>query len=126
MMKGFFCLDILLPRKCLVAISPMWGRNRSFRKLSKVCARPVCAQVHSRLKFVMKLKNPLNIIWGYIDLIGLDAQKNQPTELRFIDGIWNALHRMDSLIEDALSAERFMASEAAFRRHYFDVHELIQ
>lgn len=56
------------------------------------------------------LKNPVNIIWGYIDLLRIDSQSNQPTDQRFIDGILRALHRMDALINETLQAERFMAA----------------
>lgn len=56
------------------------------------------------------LKNPVNIIWGYIDLLRIDTQSNQPTDQRFIDGILRALHRMDALIEETLQAERFMST----------------
>jgi PAS domain S-box-containing protein len=55
------------------------------------------------------LKNPLNIIWGYVDLLRIDGDTQLPADPRFIDGIMQALHRMENLIEETLSAERIMA-----------------
>jgi signal transduction histidine kinase len=56
------------------------------------------------------LKNPINIIWGYIDLLRVDSQSQIPADPRFIDGILRALQRMENLIEEALTAERLLSA----------------
>jgi signal transduction histidine kinase len=51
------------------------------------------------------IKNPINIIWGYIDLMRIDAQDEKPADPRFVDGILRALHRIENLIEELLTGE---------------------
>ncbi len=62
------------------------------------------------------LKNPINIIWGYIDLLRVDSLQNLPADQRFIDGILRAVQRMDNLIEDTLKTEKFMSSDGQMQR----------
>jgi two-component system phosphate regulon sensor histidine kinase PhoR len=56
------------------------------------------------------IKNPINIIWGYIDLMRIDAQDENPADPRFVDGILRALHRIENLIEELLNVERFISA----------------
>lgn len=62
------------------------------------------------------LKNPINIIWGYIDLLRVDTLQNLPADQRFIDGILRAVQRMDNLIEDTLKTEKFMSADGQMHR----------
>lgn len=62
------------------------------------------------------LKNPINIIWGYIDLLRVDGLQNLPADQRFIDGILRAVQRMDNLIEDTLKTEKFMSVDGQMQR----------
>ncbi len=62
------------------------------------------------------LKNPINIIWGYIDLLRVDSLQNLPADQRFIDGVLRAVQRMDNLIEDTLKTEKFMSADGQLHR----------
>ncbi|NJL93899.1 MAG: GAF domain-containing protein [Anaerolineae bacterium] len=74
----------------------------SFRDLTRL-------KTHILHMLTHDIKNPMNVIWGYVDLLRIDSEKDAPVDPRFIDGIFRALNRMDSLIEEILNAERFMS-----------------
>lgn len=60
------------------------------------------------------LKNPLSIIWGYVELIRSDIQEGMMPDIKLVDGIVRSLNRMEELIEELLNAER-LERESRFR-----------
>jgi signal transduction histidine kinase len=71
------------------------------------------------------IKNPINIIWGYIDLLRIDAQDSKPADGRFVDGILRALHRVENLIEELLNVERFISAGQPQPQEVFSPTELL-
>lgn len=71
------------------------------------------------------LKNPLNIAVGYITLIQNDMANDVPIDAMWIEEIYQALIRMDSLIDELLDEQR-IERESRFRSGSIDMHALIQ
>ncbi|HLY27589.1 MAG TPA: ATP-binding protein [Aggregatilineales bacterium] len=70
------------------------------------------------------LKNPLGLILGYVDLIGSDVNMKKVPETMYIEGMYKAITRMETLIASLLDARR--AEENAFASGPIDPYELIQ
>lgn len=71
------------------------------------------------------LKNPLNVAWGYVDLLRIDGQQGKIADSRFVDGILRALQRMENLIEETLSVARLMNTGASHTDERFAPHKVI-
>jgi len=63
------------------------------------------------------IKNPMNVIWGYLDLMRIDKQQGKGSDERFIDGMLRSLQKMENLVDETLSAFRLMEIHGA------DLHE---
>ncbi len=59
------------------------------------------------------LKNPMNIVWGYVDLLRIDSEDGKSTDPRFVDSILRALQRMEILIDETLAASRHITEDFA-------------
>ncbi len=59
------------------------------------------------------LRNPMNIVWGYVDLLRMDSQSDKPADDRFVSGILRALQRMEIILEETLSASRHITEDYA-------------
>lgn len=104
-------------RDFAVSVSALMGEDEQNRQGYVISIHDVTSiKEFERLKTNMlhilthDLKNPINIIWGYIDLLRVDSQSQHPADPRFVDGILRALQRMENLIEEALSAERLLSA----------------
>ena len=71
------------------------------------------------------IKNPINIIWGYIDLLRIDARDNKPADGRFVDGILRALHRVENLIQELLNVERFISAGQSPPQEVFSPDDIL-
>lgn len=60
------------------------------------------------------LKNPISIIWGYVELLRVDIQNDVVPDIQLVEGIVRALTRMDELIEELLDTDR-LERESRFR-----------
>lgn len=60
------------------------------------------------------LKNPISIIWGYVELLRADIQSDIMPDIGLIEGIIRALTRMDELVEELLDTDR-LERESRFR-----------
>ena len=72
------------------------------------------------------IKNPINIIWGYIDLMRIDAQESKPADSRFVDGILRALQRIENLIEELLNVERFISAGQPQPQEVFSPKDILE
>lgn len=71
------------------------------------------------------LKNPISIIWGYIELIRSDIESGIMPDLALVDGVVRALTRMDELIEELLDTDR-LERESRFRNSLVNPEQLIK
>jgi signal transduction histidine kinase len=71
------------------------------------------------------LKNPLSIIWGYVELVRGDIEAGNMPEMQLINGITRALDRMDKLIDELLDAER-LKRESRFRDNLIHPAQIIR
>lgn len=133
---SFELRDEVQNRDFVISVSALLGGRESAARGYVITIIDISSlREYDRLKTHMlhmlthDLKNPLNIIWGYLDLLRIDSQQKLPADPRFVDGILRALHRMENMIEETLSAERMMSIGQQKPYRYFApepiIHEAI-
>jgi PAS domain S-box-containing protein len=70
------------------------------------------------------LKNPLALLVGYLDMIADDVNQNVVPNMAFIENLYKAITRMETLIASLLDTERDEQS-AVVKRQPIDPYELI-
>ncbi len=70
------------------------------------------------------LKNPLNIALGYINMTLMDLEQGEHVEKSWMEEVFRALSRMDTLIDDLLNDER-IERESKFRSGSVDPYQLV-
>lgn len=119
-------------RDFVVTISALPGEQNDFGSgyvigIHDVTSLKDLSRLKTHMLYVLShdLKNPINIIWGYLDLLRIDSQNKQPADQRFVDGMLRAVQRMENLIEETLTADKFMSSGVQSRRYRFSATDVI-
>lgn len=71
------------------------------------------------------LKNPIGVLRGYLDVIRGDAKNGVPPEPGFLENMYKAIARMETLVSNLLDIQRAEHS-SPLRRDLIDPYELIQ
>jgi two-component system sensor histidine kinase VicK len=71
------------------------------------------------------LKNPLGVLLGYLDMMREDVGRGLPPEPQFIEGMWRAVERMDTMIQTLLNEDRIEQS-AKKRYQTLNPYELLE